>query len=850
MKTILRFRKDNRGDTLVIVLVGIFLIGLLGSAILASTAMNYQMKNIDKGQKKNFYTAEQALDEVYAGVGSDVMKSMEYAYTYVLDNMLEIDPTTGKYAPQDNKELNKIFRNIFYYTLTAGIPTDKALTWDIIRNNVDSDHNKPVPVYQNTSSMRDELGLHLNTLVTAGGAYTPVVSIPQGTENAVLYDSKIVTNTAGESITIDFFTLKDITVTYTSADDVTSRVSTDIVVEVPVVDINFSEVTTLDYGELLKYSIVAEGDTSTTSPTMTIKTPTKVNGNIYAGKEASEAKTGIILDRAELDFVGSSLVSSGSIILNSSTLKVNKADTAASMKLWARNLITEGDEDNIDIKNTDCILKDDLQIDGAESVVKISGNYYGIGYRDSGTGIEANSEENDWMYFDSGNNHVFDASGNFLTMPVEYEHENSSAILINGRDAALDLSGLGNLLIAGRAYVDLLNPNATGDLNSTYMTGESISVKGTQDSYLAELNTEYFNEKDGKPVVLTNPVDYSFFETNVNGQGIMTDKTVAKRVGSSVYFYRKCVSPIEQTNTYEDYFNSTTKKATLRDKVDDLGVKELLLGANTNFMSVGAMLKVDHSLSESQSVLVREHNVENGAVTVPSGNGAFYNKSFYNYVSDCNVRFKAMLTELKDYGDIVNVSVPAAYVTSINNSTKTPFTTYVDEDTMLDVFNGTLDTGLLANVSADGQTYYAEYEVAGTDVFESDDERINKYNFNSKAAVILTKSADYEVPSNISGGVVIALGNVTVRNDFTGLILCKGDIQIDSVIADVELNAHDKLVRWLADSDPAFTKCLKGYLALSESGEGDASGHVTINNIEYQDLVSFKNWNKLSPNAD
>lgn len=850
MKSILRFRKDNRGDTLVIVLVGIFLIGLLGSAILASTAMNYQMKSIDKGQKQNFYTAEQALDEVYAGIGSDVMNSMQYAYSYVLDNMLKIDPTTNKYAPQDNAELNKIFRNIFYYSLTGAIPADKAITWDTVKNNVDHDSSRLNAVYQNTSSMREDLTEHLNSLVSASSAYVPVVSIPQGTDNAVSYDSKIVTSTSGESITIDFFTLNDVTVTYTSAQDVTSRVSTDIVVEVPVVDINFSEVTTLDYGELLKYSIVAEGDTNTTAPTMTVVTPVKVNGNVYAGKLASEAKEGISLQGTTFDFVGSSLVSSGSIVLNSSTLKVNKADTAASMRLWARNLITEGDDDNIQIDNTDCVLKDDLQIDGSNSVVKITGSYYGIGYRDSGTGTEADSQENDWMYFDSTGNRVLDSSGNFQTMPINYEHENSSAILINGRDAHIDLTGLNNLLIAGRAYVDLLNPDAIGELNSTYMTGESISIKGVQESYLATLDTEYFNNVDGKPVVLTNPVDYSFFEENVNGKGILTNKTVAKRIGSSVYFYRKCVDPIEQTHVFEDYFNSTAKKSELRTWVRNLGVQALLLNEETNFMTVGAMIKVDNTKSESQSVLVKDHNVESGNVTIAGNNNAFYKKSFYNYVSDCNVRFKAMLTELKDYGDIVNVSVPDAYVNSIKNSTKTPFTTYVDEENMADIFSGLLDTGLLSNVSADGQTYYAEYETAGTDVFENDDERINKYNFNKKAAVILTKSDNYEVPSNISGGVVIALGNVTLRDDFTGLILCKGDIKIDSVIAEVKLNAHDKLVRWLADSDEAFAQCLKGYLAISDSGDGDASGHVTINNISYQDLVSFKNWSKLSPNAE
>ncbi|MBE5925822.1 MAG: hypothetical protein E7270_02515 [Lachnospiraceae bacterium] len=856
MQRLFRLRKDNRGDTLVIVLVGIFLVGLLGSAILASTVVNYEMKSIDRGNKKTFYTAEQALDEVYAGIGNDVMLSMQYAYSYVLDNMLETDPTTGKYVTGDNDELNKAFRNIFYYSLTLQEPTDRATNWTRIKSDITSEvastptdlynKNDPYAVYKNSD--RTALENYLNGFVNATvSTYAPEVSINTSAGSvAVMYTAKTGVDNDGNNVTIDTFTLKDVLVTCTTDQGVTSNVSTDIIVEVPIIDINFSEVTSIDYGELLKYSIVAEGDTTSTDATMTVNSNLSVNGNVYAGKLASDNKVGIKLDSAIFDMTGSNIVTSGDFILEDSQFKLNRADTAASLRFWAKNLITTGNEDVIEMNNTDCILKDDLQLEGSASKVTITGSYYGIGYRDDGTGVEADSEENDWAYFESAGRQAFDADGNLVGSPIQYEHERSSAILVNGGAASLDFSGLDNLFLAGRAYVDLLNPDDVG-VNSTYMTGESISIKGSQESYLADYtSTEYFNFVDGKPVVLTNPVTEEFFDTKVKGKNILTDKTVAKKVGSSVYFYKKVRSPLEQTKTYEEYFNITKNKRTLREKVDNLGVEKLLIGNNTNILSVGTLLKIDHSLTETQSVLVMNHNVENGnAVNVVSGN-KFYSKSFVNYVSDCNVRFKAMLTELKDYGDIVDYSVPSAYITSINNSTATPITTYINADNFEKIFDMTLDGLDMSKVA--GDTYVNSLETVASGVFTS--QEYADYNINnSRASIIITKESDYVLDPSVDCGVVIASGNVKVTSDFTGIIICAGDIEVDNPVGNIELNSHANLVRWLADNDTTFSQCLKGYLSVSESGDGDATGSVTINNISYQDLVSYQNWRKLSPNA-
>ena len=56
----------------------------------------------------------------------------------------------------------------------------------------------------------------------------------------------------------------------------------------------------------------------------------------------------------------------------------------------------------------------------------------------------------------------------------------SSAIIINGREASLDMSNIRELMVAGTAYINtqaIVNSSSVGTQNSNVGMGESISVK-------------------------------------------------------------------------------------------------------------------------------------------------------------------------------------------------------------------------------------------------------------------------------------------------------------------------------------------------------------------------------------
>ena len=75
-----RFRKDNKGVTLVLAIVAIAFVGVLGSAILSAAATNYRLKIMDKYSKNTFYSADSITEEIHTGLGIMCYKSLEEAY--------------------------------------------------------------------------------------------------------------------------------------------------------------------------------------------------------------------------------------------------------------------------------------------------------------------------------------------------------------------------------------------------------------------------------------------------------------------------------------------------------------------------------------------------------------------------------------------------------------------------------------------------------------------------------------------------------------------------------------------------------------------------------------------------
>lgn len=65
----IRQQLKNTGSSIVLVIVALAFVGILAGALLTAVASVYRLKAYDYNAQSNFYYLEQAMDEIYAGVG-------------------------------------------------------------------------------------------------------------------------------------------------------------------------------------------------------------------------------------------------------------------------------------------------------------------------------------------------------------------------------------------------------------------------------------------------------------------------------------------------------------------------------------------------------------------------------------------------------------------------------------------------------------------------------------------------------------------------------------------------------------------------------------------------------------
>jgi hypothetical protein len=251
---------------------------------------------------------------------------------------------------------------------------------------------------------------------------------------------------------------------------------------------------------------------------------TIASNNRYNGLNERSKYSGFYVDGGKVNILAESVIVPGSIsVMNGGSLSVYgiNSTSVSQTNVWADEVILGGyalpglnntKHGSTAYFNANMYIKDDTQIEADWATLSIAGEYYGF----------SNSESRDERSFiptvakqkasDLGNIYeqvTKDSDGNNV---IENRgHYNSSAILINGEYATLDLEKTTKLFIAGRSYIELSNakvrknPDSTVDANKgkgtannvdvstntyqynptiqDYKTGESISVKPTQLAY-------------------------------------------------------------------------------------------------------------------------------------------------------------------------------------------------------------------------------------------------------------------------------------------------------------------------------------------------------------------------------
>ncbi len=415
-------RGQNRGASLVAVLIAMIFVMTIGGIVMNVTVTNIRMREAEASSKQNFYSAEEILDEITSGLNRSASEAMSQAYAGIMADYRNI--------VQSGSDLQAAFARAYLEKLTAVFrdpDKDVKVTTDPLDVGKVDYMWGHYDQKEMTSRWAQVRGYDRVEELTNSQDYT---YLDHGEEN--------LTFTADFSSGL--FTLQNVKVSYRDDRGYATTISTDLVFHTPA--LNFQKSGSVM--EYMKYALIADqGIRAAGVGNVNVK------GSVYAGAE------GIVTDHNSLPvtLTGSNIVTRGDIqVQPGSRLEIG----TGSDRIWAENIVTlplstteGGDPASLSIHGN-CYVADDLTINGYNSTVTLRGSYYGYNFKESYTGSASG-----------------DGSSDF-----------SSAMVLNGEGGRLDLSGLDYLMLAGRTFL-----SKGSGANSDIMLGESLSVRTNQLAY-------------------------------------------------------------------------------------------------------------------------------------------------------------------------------------------------------------------------------------------------------------------------------------------------------------------------------------------------------------------------------
>ena len=818
--------KDNRGFSLINVIIAVAFIGIMGMLVLYLALHNYQMKVAGIKGKDSFYTAEQALEEIRLGLQQDAGDAMSRAYIKVMETY-NVD--------NDSKDgvLEEIRQAAF----------EKGFLEELQKSLQTSDQNGTQQVAQTGQYSME----HLKTYVDL--------------ESKINQDKEtlIVTNPEGKDPVLEVeetkgMLLKNLKVIYVDPKGLASIIETDIRLGIPKVQ--FPTPSTLP--DLMSMIVVAEGGIVCEGQQ---GSTTTITGSIYAGTIDTDKETALKNENATSIWTksGASLsITSGDKVVTAAEIKVDngsKFSAASGVNLWSRGLRVNSAD--VEFLGT-TYFADDLTVEkGQRSTVTIQGDYYGYGYPSTAK---------------KSLNYTQDAAAG-TTDGRKYDNASdadlSSAIVINGRDTTLDLSGVNRLLLAGRNYVASSSVASGSDtLNTDVMTGDSISVKGAQLAYL--LPYSLLNLDDGtaksNPMTMTAYNDSGLkdksaseiveWDTPVAAWGGKTLREIGvdsnnpvqtvfyNGQGGTVYFYLNFSDDAKASAFMSDYYSQQ------QDKMDqyfsfyfgpDAGITLRNQNSFTRYVTNGNVLTYDGvqssgSLRNATDPALSD-NLSQEEVNLQNTWYALNRKMITsvdllkNDVADCDgITHDESLYTRSVFDNLVNEKQMVQFLEKSGTNLQYTFTADADNDNLqaIMVHNGASSTFEVKNESGS-----STQTVTGTNTTL----KITSSMAEKLRLVICTGDVEIEPGVNFKG-IIMAKGKITLD---AGAKLESAPLDAAKVFQSVIGSNEGKI-----SPQDFFWEGDKYVLGNSTSTDDDNTGGTGSNSDTYKlaDYVNYENWRK------
>lgn len=566
----------------------------------------------------------------------------------------------------------------------------------------------------------------------------------------------------------DKLVLKGIRVRYVSEDEQVSEIVTDITVAVPKPDV-VSRTSDLD---LFDYAIIGDKGVEVIAGNVDIK------GSVYAGfSDALNKQAFVAKSYTNVGLYDKTLIANGTVyVANNASLKASP-----NQKIWAGNILLDGGRAELTGAS---YVADDLTLSGERSSAKISGTYKGYGNDKNVAG-------------------------------------SSSAIIINGKDSSIDMSGAKEVALAGYSYIatgnERLRDNSIGEArnNKDIKMGESIAVKGNQIAYL--MPGEWIGTDSNKESKFGhNPLSYDEYNKLLNEKDSSGKNYVLVDTKARAYKTGK---------TFEDY-----------------GVTKSDLDANYTKIFVQPITGI------SSDGLVYFY------VNLPQDKAARYFNDFY--AADKN-----RAEELKKHTDYYTGTIKSA--TEANIKTVGNYTLYDNDLVVLPGKTSTIDntgkfimtfralcTNLTTKVKAGQRENEVFKNIINEAVLRGYLAGVVKKEVSVNGVKAVIASGDYEYnPSSGDVRLIVALGDVRVNKTFTGTIIAGGKVKVNSA---GEIKSDDSGIIKNLISEPLTAGGSDYFYKVFRDGEAFAASGSTVSgndlfadgSVDLSKLVSYSNWKK------
>ncbi len=553
----------NQGNTFIMVVATLSFLAVLVATLLVAVALCYRLKAYDINARDNFYYLEQAMDEIYAGVGADAMVHLNTAYDDTIEVLVYFDAGTQSYVTMKNEDANRIMKNTYM---------------KLVKDDSD---------YANTTTIKSHFETFLSNVYDAtnntDGVLLSVGNIDKSSDDEVVIKNLVLKREAVYS-TVNARSAEDGTVG--AGDTFVQTITTDLVISKPEFDVNFNTIES-DLNEVYKYAFVADKGVEIGNAT----TRVNITGNIYAasdfynkdynitdtdhvnyiprdpsdeaemtkyaavsstdssdadGKQEKSMYSGLYIDGADVIIFADRIIVPGTIAaFNSADLTVSglTGELFNSTEIWADGVVLGGyslisDPREKTVKGSHVKLRanayiaDDLELNAKASEFTMVGQYYGYNYAslDNRTYTDACVDAN------GGRSYVDTVTSEGIRDGATIEgqaHYNSSAIIVNGEGSSLDLSSVSNMYIAGQAYIETSKKTTVQD------KVRDANGQDTDEDYTVT------NKNGENEVVTRNHYDYPTYKTDDEGE-IVDDYT--QRITEDVNG-----NSTEETSNIQDY---------------------------------------------------------------------------------------------------------------------------------------------------------------------------------------------------------------------------------------------------------------------------------------------------------